>query len=634
MIEHTAARRLVIIALLSTFLAACGGGGGSSNPAPAAQPAGDGGGTVDGGTGVYVTGTVTGFGSVIVDGQRFGTEEASVEVGGEAGTETDLRVGQQVEVSGSRDADGILVAESIRYQADVKGPVQEIDVEAGTLVVAGQAIQTGVRTRFDGVTLDALVVDDIVEVSGRRDRQDVIFARYVEREDDLEVEVTGPVAALDADARTFRIGGLEVNYADASVDPTDLTLENGLIVEVEGNLEGATLAATEVEADDDLGERIEAGTEVEIEGLIESIVSDDSFMIRGLAVRFDASTEFDDGGPDNIAVGVALEVEGSLDADGVLVATEIEFEDFDDRDASVELEGRVDAVSDDSIELLGLTITVDSRTRLIDDRDDMRRFSFADLVVGDIVEVGAVQQGDLLLAVKIEREENDEAVDIDGFLDSFDAVAGTLVVSGVTVDGNSADFDVDGGAVTAEQFFMLAEIGAEIEVEGTYDGTAFIASEIELDRRIDVEIEAELQSVGEDSIGILGITIAVDALTRLSDDRDDIEDFQLIDLEVGNFVEVEAVRVDGTQLAVKIQRKEEEQGEVELSGFLDSLDAVSGRIVVSGVAVETAGADIDLNGNSITAATFFEQGEIGASVEVEGSFDGEVLSATEVAIDN
>lgn len=633
MIEHGVANRLAIITLLSAFIAACGGGGGSSSPAPSTPPVGDGGGE-DSSTGVFVTGTVTGFGSVIVDGQRFETDDASVEVGGEAGTETDLRVGQQVEVSGSRDEDGNLSAENIRYRADVTGPVQEIDLEAETLVVAGQTIQTGVRTRFDGVTLEALVVGDIVEVSGRRDRQDVIFARYVELEDDLDVEVTGPVAALDTEMLTFRIGGLEVDYGNASLDPSDLALENGLIVEVEGSLDGVTLTATEVEADDDFEQRLEAGTEVEIEGLIESIEGEDGFTLRGLSVRFDDSTEFGEGGPDNIAVGVAVEVEGSLDDDGVLVATEIDFEDLDDREASVEFEGSVDAVSEDSIEVLGVTIAVDGRTLLSDDRDDVRAFRLADLMVGDVVEVGAVMDGDSLLAVKIERGDGDDEVELEGFLDAFDAEARSLVVSGVAVDGSNAEFDLDGGAVTAEQFFMLAEIGAEIEVEGTYDGMALIANEIALDRRIDVEIEAEVQSVGEDSIQILGITVAVDAITRLSDDRDDMDDFQLGDLEAGDFVELGAIRSDDTLLAVKIERKEDDEGEVELSGFLDSLDAASDRIVVSGVEVDTTAAEFDLNGSSVTAATFFEQAEVAAKIEVEGSFDGELLMATAVEADN
>lgn len=156
MVKFTAVNRLVCGGFLSVVLAACGGGGGGggSTPPPAAPPAG--GGSDEVSTSVFVTGTVTGFGSVIVDGQRFDTDGASVDVGGTAATEADLRVGQQVAVSGSRDADGNLSADDIRYRADVKGPVQEIDLDSGMLVVAGQTVQAGVRTRFDGVTLEAL----------------------------------------------------------------------------------------------------------------------------------------------------------------------------------------------------------------------------------------------------------------------------------------------------------------------------------------------------------------------------------------------------------------------------------------------------------------------------------------------
>jgi hypothetical protein len=47
-------------------------------------------------------------------------------------------------------------------------------------------------------------------------------------------------------------------------------------------------------------------------------------------VRITDTTEFDDGSADDIAVGVRIEVDGVIGADGFLIAEEIEFESESD----------------------------------------------------------------------------------------------------------------------------------------------------------------------------------------------------------------------------------------------------------------------------------------------------------------
>jgi len=63
-------------------------------------------------------------------------------------------------------------------------------------------------------------------------------------------------------------------------------------------------------------------------------------------------------------------------------------------------------------------------------------------------------------------------------------------------------------------------------------------------------------------------------------------------------------------------------------------DADARSLVVSGVMVDTAGADVDLTGHGLPAATFFELAVVGAKIEVEGGFDGEVLIAAQIAQDD
>ena len=76
---------------------ACGGGGGGSSAPPAASPPPPAGDVV-----TTISGTITGFGSVIIDGVKYG--EGSAEVRNEvdpsrldAATAADLKLGQRVE---------------------------------------------------------------------------------------------------------------------------------------------------------------------------------------------------------------------------------------------------------------------------------------------------------------------------------------------------------------------------------------------------------------------------------------------------------------------------------------------------------------------------------------------------------
>lgn len=75
----------------------CGSGGGDG--APAASSAGSATGTT------AASGTVTGFGSVYVNGKRFETSGASFDVDGLSGSQSDLKLGMTVAVIGAATGD-------------------------------------------------------------------------------------------------------------------------------------------------------------------------------------------------------------------------------------------------------------------------------------------------------------------------------------------------------------------------------------------------------------------------------------------------------------------------------------------------------------------------------------------------
>ena len=125
-------RRLLLIAGLG-LLASCGGGG-------IADLAG---GVGSGGSGL-AEGTVTGFGSVIVDGVRFDDSQAKVTEEGPAGVrEATLKIGQRVRISSNANN----IAESIEVITELIGPIEQIvadGAKAQRLTVLAAASSTQV----------------------------------------------------------------------------------------------------------------------------------------------------------------------------------------------------------------------------------------------------------------------------------------------------------------------------------------------------------------------------------------------------------------------------------------------------------------------------------------------------------
>ena len=469
-------RALLLAAVL--LLVACGGGSGSTEPA--------------GSSPVVTVGTITGFGSVHVNGVRFDTSGTTVTLDGERGTEAQLRVGQVVRIDGTRSRDGREGhASSIDFDDAVQGPVQSVDAAAGRLVVLGQGVQVDALTSFDDgfspASLAGVALGAIVEVSGFRGSDGVIRATRIEPKEASEsFEVTGAITNHDAAARRFNIGGLSVDYSAAQLD--DLpggAPENGLIVEVKGrSLDNGVLLATRVEGKrDDMGED---DMEAEIEGVITRFASATDFDVNGHAVTTTSATRFEGGTSADLALDVRVEVEGEL-RDGVLHADEVKFE----REANLRVSasiGSIDAAAG-TFTVLGITIQTSASTRFEDQTDAQARpFDLSSLRVGDFVEVrgSAGTVANSIAAARIEREDEQGRVELRGI--ATDVAQPELRILAVSVLTNaSTEFKgEDDGSVSAADFFARAP-GHLVSVDGRLDGTVLVAREIELEGEDDSE---------------------------------------------------------------------------------------------------------------------------------------------------
>ncbi len=342
------ARHLPRAALAASLFASlaivvgCGGGGGDAGTT--------GGGITPTGTTVvaYTQGTITGFGSVIVNGVRF--DDTAATVTDDDGTKkalSELRLGMRVEVdSGTVDKlSATAKAVAMRFGGLVTGPVSAVNTTANTITVLGQVVDVTATTVFDdslAAGLSAVAVGAVIEVHGLRDAATGhIVATRVEPESAVTAyKLRGSVASLDTTAKTFSIGGAAISYAGVATVPT--TLANGVSLRVTLG----TAAVAGVWQATSLGvkaARTDSLAEAHVRGAISAFTSSTSFTVDGLVV--DATKASFPDGTTGLALGAQVSVEGTL-TNGVLVAAKVELESrhTDDDSRRVELHGAITAV--------------------------------------------------------------------------------------------------------------------------------------------------------------------------------------------------------------------------------------------------------------------------------------------------
>jgi hypothetical protein len=342
---------LSILAALGT-LTACGGGSSTSSNDPGAAPSKNVSGVitaVNRGAAKTLTGVASGT-SITVNGVDYALEtDTSIDVDDAAGIEDDLAEGQVVNMEVTDDGDGTYSVAAVEYDDETQGYVLDnrladdgTGAYVGTLIVMGKTVQVNATTRYEAgdletaPTINLLVANDIVEVSGYPDANGEIIATRIEGKGAGEdIEVKGVITAVDVVTSTFTMDGMTVDFGGAEVGdlPVDPAAWVGLYVEVKsGEDTGAlvlngdgvtyTFIADEVELQDggDMkDESAEEGDEMELTGVL--VVDAGAMSVGGQALL----------DPDSLVdvtlAGELVQVEGAIDADGNLVVSEFEIED-------------------------------------------------------------------------------------------------------------------------------------------------------------------------------------------------------------------------------------------------------------------------------------------------------------------
>lgn len=443
--------KLLAVIVAVSLLAACGGGGGDDSPVSATQT---------------VIGTISSFGSVIVNGIRFDDSSSSISMDDAAATRDQLRVGMVVQVRGRIHANSTGLANSIQYNDCVQGPITAMNQVENTVTMLGQTVRVDYDTVFDGVTLrdmNSFAIGDQVEVSCLPDpANNQLRATRMERQGVFqngvsELEVTGVVSNLNPLAGTFMIDALTVNFAGIAAGNLPAGLDNGMTVEASGyNFATGILTADRLRDRDRDRIRYPDDDGLEVEGYVSDFVSISNFMVNGQVVNA-ANAVIKNGTPADIRDGLRVEVEGTMTS-GVLVASVVIIKLQANANVRVEASVQNMDTAQNTITLLGRTIVINADTVLRDRLASVNQptaITLAELNLTDRLEVNAYQDtGGSLIATRIERTEVDPLVVVKGPTDAkVPTTQLTLAGFGVATGADSLYRDASGNLVDAVSFY-------------------------------------------------------------------------------------------------------------------------------------------------------------------------------------
>lgn len=476
--------RLTLLATAAStalLLAACGGGSGSgstsSAPATSSQL----------GTSTS-SGTVTGFGSIFVDGVRIDDRNVIAGVEQENGdvVDAELKLGQHVDV----EYDDNLVAKLIRITSEATGTVQSVDTVKGTLSILGQTVvintdaAAGPVTIFDApyTTLADVKAGDTIEVNGliKTDAAGnvTIQATRIEKETAGAYQrLRGHISDLSTTASTFKVGGLVVSYANAKVKPSTAALANGadVTVSIASNqtiTAGTAVSAAFVKVKNHREESQDK--DANLGGAITKIdIAAKTFVVDG--VKVDASKATFNGKElvfADLSEGVYVRVKGTYQADGTFTASTIVVRSFErESDREVELHGSIlNYMSNADFTLRDVHVDA-SNAKITCPAPGTLSNNLQVEVEGHLTATGK------LIAVDVKCEETQPGasmIERVGVAKAVDTTAKSFTLG-----------DAQAVVWTANTYFVNVDAttlaGKTVEVEGTLSGSVLTATKIKLD---------------------------------------------------------------------------------------------------------------------------------------------------------
>ncbi len=472
-------RGFLVAAAIGVLAVACGGSG-SSNMS--SSPTGM--------SGVMASGTITGFGSIFVNGTEFQTTNAIIRKNGQTVAQSQLAVGEVARIKGQKDgANGQGTAEEVDVDDAVAGPISAIDTTNNVVTVLAQMVKINAGTSFSKdiqpADITGLKVGDTIRVDGFTDSSgDIVATRIELGSSSSPLQVMGTVMNLNSMSHTFMINALNVDYSSANLSGfSSGAPSNGDVVEVQGmtfDITSTTLMAQSVARK--MTDQEEAGgDDMEREGLITRFASATDFDVAGKPVTTTSSTVYRNGTAADLALNVKVEVEGMLNSSSVLLASTVSFE----HNGAIELEAQASAVdaTTGTVTLLGVQVTVNSMTRFEDESSaQVQSFNLTNVSVGDTLRVRGYQSpagSNMVTATQLERVAPTTTVIVEGPFVA--ATSPDFTILGITIDASSATISAGWDMTLTLAQFLTQAVGQGVKAEGTLSGSVVTASTIRID---------------------------------------------------------------------------------------------------------------------------------------------------------
>lgn len=367
----------------------------------------------------------------------------------------------------------------------------------------------------------------------------------------------------------------------------------------------------------------------DVEGIVTRIdLANQQLRVLGQWVSYDDLTQFDGISLNRLRVGDVVEVSGYRTGPGSFYASRIELED-----------------NDDDMKVRGLVSALDSA---------VKTFMLGELTV-NYASAELEDFGNQTLA-------NDLWVKVEG--SNYDAATNTLIATEVELQQH-ADDDDDSDVLKLEGIVVNYQSGISLELAGRTiyldnDTDYHYGVKADLADGISIKLKAERENgrwVAEDivfireamtkiagmvsavdvsqaTLTVAGETFLITAQTQFEDDSDKkTRFFDLNAITVNDYVKVVGyTNTEGQQVALKIERDDDDEDDVELKGKPTEIG--TDFIVLFGKTIMVdANTDFEDDDKDISQAEFFSRVSTATLIEVDAVRRGEALVARKLEIE-
>ena len=468
--------------LLIALVAACGGNG-SSTTGSATTTKNSSTGVITGFGSVFVNGVEfnTAKTSVSINGVS-GTEselKVGMVVKVDGTINGDDRSGNATSIKFSAEAEGLI--------SDINLATNTLTVLGQTVIIDGNTIFEGVTALSDPRLAigDYIEVSGFRNASGivvaSRIEKKTVGSMH------SSIQIKGIISNLDAAAHTFTLGTLIVDYRSLNPLPA-LSNGLRVEVKANAMPDPTTniLNATKIEIEDTASTE---GNKEEVEGYISGFADAASdFSVAGQAVHVAPDTVYESGAESDLKDGIKIEAEGVV-TNGVLLASKVTVKQTRATKPNIIVEAPVEAINANSITVLGQNFLFSKRSQMEDKTGVQPKLNITNIsstiTVGDHVSVrGFKNSAGELIATRIERNANTKVV-VQGSVEAVSSA--TLTILGLNVmTGPNTKFKTGGGGISdAARFFAQVKMGMIVKVNGTMTDTGIIATEVEIENETD-----------------------------------------------------------------------------------------------------------------------------------------------------